>query len=245
VRVRSFVDRIDEFLPLSLSEREALTALQGRTRSLRRGAVLVRENDRTSDLFVLKSGMLMSYVLTDDGSRQILRFLFPGDVTGASALAYTNSPESVAALCESVVCLLDRTQVADVLARHPRLALALTAIDQAERAAMTDRLAGLGRTSAQARIAAVLLDLRDRLRRTGEDVASGFTLPLTQEEIGDASGLTAVHVNRMLRQLEDMGLIVRTGTRVTLSDETRLKRAAKYVDRLAAIDLSWMVSAGA
>ena len=94
-------------------------------------------------------------------------------------------------------------------------------------------------------MAAVLLDLRDRLRRTGEDVASGFTLPLTQEEIGDASGLTAVHVNRMLRQLEDMGLIVRTGTRVTLSDETRLKRAAKYVDRLAAIDLSWMVSAGA
>ena len=244
MRVRTFVDRIGEFLSLSDCEREALTALQGRTRSLRRGAVLVREKDRTSDLFVVSSGLMMSYVLLDDGSRQILRFLFPGDVTGASALAYANSPESVAALCESVVCLFDRTQVADVLTRHPRLALALTALDQAERAAMTDRLAGLGRTSAQARIAAVLLDLRDRLRRTGEDVASGFTLPLTQEEIGDASGLTAVHVNRMLRQLEDMGLIVRQGSRVILADETRLRRAAKYVDRLAGVDLSWMVLSG-
>ncbi|SEL96792.1 cAMP-binding domain of CRP or a regulatory subunit of cAMP-dependent protein kinases [Sphingomonas palmae] len=245
MRVRSFADRIGEFLPLSASEREAVEQVQGRSRSLRRGAVLVRENDRTSDLYVVSSGMMMSYVLLDDGSRQILRFLFPGDLTGASALAYAHSPECVAALCESVVCLFDRAQVAEVLARHPRLALALTAIDQAERAAMTDRLAGLGRTSAQARIAAVLLDIRDRLRRGGEDVERGFTLPLTQEEIGDASGLTAVHVNRMLRQLEEMGLIARHGTRVILADEARLKRAAKYVDRLSRVDLSWMVPAGA
>lgn len=245
MRVRSFADRIGEFLPLSDTERAAVEQVQGRTRALRRGAALVRENDRTSDLFVVSSGMMMSYVLLDDGSRQILRFLFPGDLTGASALAYAQSPECVAALCESVVCLFDRAQVAEVLARHPRLALALTAIDQAERAAMTDRLAGLGRTSAQARIAAVLLDIRDRLRRAGEDVEGGFTLPLTQEEIGDASGLTAVHVNRMLRQLEETGLIARYGTRVILSDEARLKRAAKYVDRLSRVDLSWMVPAGA
>ena len=245
MRVRFFADRIGELFSLSEPERRALSELQARTRSLRRGAVLVREKDRSSDLYVVSAGMMMSYVLLDDGSRQILRFLFPGDMTGASAFAYAHSPESVAALSDSVVCLFDRAQVADVLARHPRLALALIAIDQAERAAMTDRLAGLGRTSAQARIAAVLLDIRDRLRRAGEDVEHGFTLPLTQEEIGDASGLTAVHVNRMLRKLEETGLIARHGTRVILADEARLKRAAKYVDRLSRVDLSWMVPADA
>jgi len=225
---------------LSAAERTALTGLEGRTRSLRRGAMLLRENDRTADLFVVCSGMMMSYVLLDDGSRQILRFLFPGDMTGASALAYATSPESVTAIGESVVSLIDRAQIAEVMARHPRLALAMTAIDQAERAAMTDRLAGLGRTSAQARIAAVLLDIRDRLRRSGEAVEHGFALPLTQEEIGDACGLTAVHVNRMLRQLEDGGLIARTGGRVVLTDEARLARTANYVDRLARVDLSWL-----
>jgi len=240
VRVRSFADRIGEFLSLTVSEQNALAGLEGRARSLRRGAVLLRENDRTADLFVLSSGMMMSYVLLHDGSRQILRFLFPGDLAGAGALAYATSPESVVALADSVVCLFDRAQVAAVMARHPRLALAMTAIDQAERAAMTDRLAGLGRTSAQARIAAVLLDIRDRMRRSGEEVERGFALPLTQEEIGDASGLTAVHVNRMLRQLEETGLIARTGGRVVLSDEARLARTANYVDRLSRVDLSWL-----
>jgi len=244
VRVRSFADRIGAFLSITASERDALSRLEGRTRTLRRGAVLVRENDRTGDLFVLSSGMMMSYALLHDGSRQILRFLFPGDMTGASALAYPTSPQSVAAVAESVVCLFDRAHVAAVIARHPRLALAMTAIDQAERAAMTDRLAGLGRTSAQARIAAVLLDIRDRMRRSGEDVARGFTLPLTQEEIGDASGLTAVHVNRMLRQLEESGLIARVSGRVIFVDEARLARIANYVDRLARVDLSWLTTAG-
>lgn len=245
MRVRSFADRIGEFLSLTVSEQNALAELEGRARSLRRGAVLVRENDRTADLFLLSSGMLMSYVLLHDGSRQILRFLFPGDMAGASALAYATSPESVVALGDSVVCLFDRAQVAAVMAQHPRLALAMTAIDQAERAAMTDRLAGLGRTSAQARIAAVLLDIRDRMRRSGEEVERGFALPLTQEEIGDASGLTAVHVNRMLRQLEETGLIARTGGRVILADEARLARTANYVDRLSRVDLSWLAPAHA
>lgn len=242
VRVRSFADRIGEFLVLTAAERTALIGLEGRVRSLRRGAVLVRENDRTGDLFMLSRGMMMSYVLLHDGSRQILRFLFPGDIAGASALAYSASPQSVVAIGDSTVCLFDRAHVAEVIARHPRLALAMTAIDQAERAAMTDRLAGLGRTSAQARIAAVLLDIRDRMRRSGEDVDAGFTLPLTQEEIGDACGLTAVHVNRMLRQLEEAGLIARMGTHVKLTDEARLARTANYVDRLSRVDLSWLSS---
>lgn len=240
---RCLADRIGDYLILSPAERAALDRLEERLRPLRRNAVLVREHDRSSEVFVLRSGMLMSYMLLDDGSRQILRFIFPGDLIGAAALAYAAAPETIAALTDSTVSSFDRAALGELAVQHPRLMLAITAVDQAERAALTDRLAGVGRTSAKARIAAVLLDIRDRLRRCGGAVSDTFALGLTQEEIGDATGLTAVHVNRMLRQLEEQGLIARTAGRVKLLDEAALRRAANYVDRLARVDLSWLPAA--
>ncbi len=207
---------------------------------MRRGANLVRENDVASELFVLKRGMMMSFVILDDGSRQILRFLFPGDMIGLSALAYPRATETLAALSDSVVCPFDRGTIARIATEQPRLFAAILAVSEMERVALTDRLAALGRTTAKARVAAVLLEVRDRLRRADPTMGNAFIPGLTQEEIGDATGLTAVHVNRMLRQLEDERLIARESGRVTLLDDARLARAANYVDRLSGLDLSWL-----
>ena len=65
-------------------------------------------------------------------------------------------------------------------------------------------------------------------------------LGLTQEEIGDATGLTAVHVNRMLRQFEEEGMIARDAGRVRFRDERALARSANYVDRYEGLDLGWL-----
>ncbi|MHC9418589.1 Crp/Fnr family transcriptional regulator [Sphingomonas citri] len=237
---RSLADRIGDMMILTAPERAALDQLGERERTVRKGMTLVRENERSTELYALKSGMLIAFVLLDDGSRQILRFIFPGDLTGMAVIAFGKAPHALLALADSVVVPIDRTQVADIVFRFPRVALALAALEQVERATLTDRLAGLGRMSARARVAAVLLDLRDRIRRQDENTGDTFALGLTQEEIGDATGLTAVHVNRMLRQLEEQGLIARSGGRVTLLDEARLMRSANHVDRLAAVDLSWL-----
>ncbi|MBY9064514.1 Crp/Fnr family transcriptional regulator [Sphingomonas yunnanensis] len=225
---------------LTAPERAALDHLGERERTVRKGMTLVRENERSTELFALKSGMLIAYVLLDDGSRQILRFIFPGDLTGMAVIAFGRAPHALLALADSVAVPIDRTQVVDIVFRFPRVALALAALEQVERATLTDRLAGLGRMPARGRVAAVLLDLRDRIRRQDDSTGDSFALGLTQEEIGDATGLTAVHVNRMLRQLEEQGLIARSGGRVTLLDEARLIRSANHVDRLAAVDLSWL-----
>ena len=96
------------------------------------------------------------------------------------------------------------------------------------------------RTSAKVRVAALLLEIRNRIRLTGQAATTDFALPLTQEEIGDATGLTAVHVNRMLRQLEEDGLIARGAGRVSFTDETALLRAANYVNRFDGLDLRWL-----
>ncbi|PAX07439.1 transcriptional regulator [Sphingomonas lenta] len=225
------------------AEHRSLERLEVRQRQLRRGAVLVRENEGAGELYVLKRGMLMSYVLLDDGSRQILRFHFPGDMLAVSGLVYRRSPETVVALTDTVVCPFDRAEMTGIVTEHPRLAAIIMAVNQMERVALTDRLAALGRTSAKGRVAALLLEIRNRMRVLDKGIDGTFTLGLTQEEIGDATGLTAVHVNRMLRQLEDDGLLSREAGRVTFLNEGALARMANYTDRFSGIDLSWLPAA--
>jgi CRP-like cAMP-binding protein len=225
---------------LSESERTVLNRLQERERQVRRGTAVFRENDRTSEIFVVERGMLMSYVVLDDGSRQILRFLFPGDLAGVASLIYRNCPETIEAVTDATICPFDRAAFAQLFEEHPRLGALILAINQVERVALTDRLAALGRTTAKARVAAILLDLTSRMRRVDRTIGDTVTLGLTQEELGDATGLTAVHVNRMLRQLEDEGLIAREGGRVTFRDEAALRAAASYTDRYENLDLSWL-----
>ena len=235
-----FADILGELVDLTAGESAALEKLEERQRPLRRGAVLLRENATCNELFILRKGLMMSYVLLDDGSRQILRFLFPGDMLGVSSAIYREAPETLAALSDCVVSPFDRAALAEILREHPRLSALILVHSQIERVALTDRLAALGRTSAKARIAALLLELRNRLRATDRSIANVFALGLTQEEVGDATGLTAVHVNRMLRQLAEDGLITRDSGRVTLQDEHALARAANYVNRYEGLDLSWL-----
>lgn len=235
-----FADVLSELVELTPGEVSALTRLEERERHVRRGAILQREHEPGGELFILRRGLMMSYVLLDDGSRQILRFLFPGDMLGISSMVYRESPETLCALSDCIVCPFEHSAFSELVTAHPRLSALILVFSQIERVALTDRLAALGRTSAKARVAALLLDLRNRLRATDKSIDKIFALGLTQEEIGDATGLTSVHVNRMLRQLEDEGMIARESGRVTLLDDRALARAANYVDRYEGLDLNWL-----
>ena len=233
-------DRFCDLIDLTSAERQALVRLEERTRSLKRGAVLVRENDPQAELFILTRGTAMSYVLLDDGSRQILRFLFPGDMVGFSSLVYRRSTETIAAVTECVIAPFERQAMTAIVTEHPRLSALLMAMNQMERVALTDRLVALGRTSAKARVAAILLEIRDSVAAADGPPQKSFVLGLTQEEIGDATGLTAVHVNRMLRQLDEEQLIARENGRVTLLNEAALARVANYINRFEGLDLGWL-----
>lgn len=238
-----FADRVGELIRLTAPERAALSALEERERHVRRNGVLFREKDTTSELFIIRRGLMMNYVLLDDGSRQILRFLFPGDMAGTGGLVYRGSPETTMAMTDTVVCGFEREALGRLMRDHPRLGGVILAVAQIERVALTDRLAALGRRPAKSRVAALLLDMRNRYRALDNAIGATFVLGLTQEEIGDATGLTAVHVNRMLRQLEDERLISRDHGRLHLLNEPALRRAANYTDRYENIDVSWLPAA--
>ena len=238
-----FADRLEKHLTLSASERNALAELEENARKVKRGAVIQRVNEKATELFVLREGRVMSFVLLPDGNRQILRVYFPGDFIGSANTIYNRAPESLVALSDATICPFDKHALRRLLGEHPRVAALLFLLANSERVSLTDRLASLGRTSAKGRIASFLLDIFDRLRMTDDSIVDSFELKLTQEEIGDATGLTSVHVNRMIRQMEQEGLISRAQGRVTLIDMARLEEIGHYTNRHKDFDLEWLPAA--
>lgn len=229
-------DRLGRLVALTDAECVALGAIGSRERTLRRGSTLQRAQEPVGEVYVLKQGMLMSYLLTGEGSRQIVCFHFAGDMVGMANLTFRAAPEAIAALTDATVVPVERAALGALIAAHPRLGALLLADAQLAQVALAERLAALGRLDAKGRVAGVLVELDRRLRASGD---TGFPLALTQEEIGDATGLTAVHVNRMLRQLAQEGLIAREGGRVRLVDEAALARAAGQLPN-PALDLGWL-----
>ncbi|CAN5315636.1 Crp/Fnr family transcriptional regulator [soil metagenome] len=238
-----FAERLEKHIPLNEAERRALARLEESQRKVKRGVIIQRTNEPVNELFVLRHGRVMSYIILPDGSRQILRVYFPGDFIGSASTIYSKAPESLVALADSVLCPFDKAGLRVLLEEYPRVAALMFVLSQTERVALTDRLASLGRTSAKARVAAFLLDIIHRLRVMDDDVTDTFDLKLTQEEIGDAVGLTSVHVNRMVRQMETEGLIARSDGLYTILDEKKLTEIGHYTDRYSDLNLDWLPSA--
>ena len=232
-------ERLSHCIDLTDKEHAFLNRLEAERREYRRGAVIVSEGQPTRELFIVQKGWLQSSILLGNGGRQIMRIGLPGDLIGMTALAYEEAPETVVALSDAVLCPFDRDRLPGQFSEHPRLAALMFGVLVAERTALADRLASVGRTPARARVAALLCDIFTRLRRMEGPQTRGILVPLTQEEIGDATGLTAVHVNRMIRGLVEDGIIERSGSVMRVLDETRLAEEASFVDRLA-ISTNWL-----
>jgi CRP-like cAMP-binding protein len=231
---------LSHYLALTPHEQSALDALEQHERSFRRGAVVRREHDSARDLFIVRKGWLYSSVLLGNGSRQIMRLHFPGDVVGVSSLAFGKSADSIVAVTDASLCAFDKDRLAVIFQNHPRLAALIFNLTVAERVSMADRLASVGRTSARARVGSLLCEIFARIRIMAGENLESLHIPLTQEDIGDATGLTAVHVNRMMRGLAEDALIERSGSVVRLLQEQRLAQESNFVDRFARIDTSWL-----
>lgn len=234
------VERLGHYLTLTSREAAAFSQIEGPERIYRRGAMIRREHDRAQELYVINSGWLLSFVLLDDGSRQILRLHLPGDMVGLSCAAFNEATESLVAVTDVKLCPVEKAALNRLFVEHPRLGALLFLIAQAEQVSLSDRLASLGRTSAKARVAALILDTVARLRVMNIHLGDSFAFPLTQEEIGDATGLTAVHVNRMMRALVEDGLIARHANQLTILNQARLTEVANYINRYAALDTDWL-----
>ena len=220
-------DCLDDIAPISAAERAALIDLEAEFLSFRRGVEIRCEMDPENAIFVLKDGCVKSSLGLESGERQIIRLHFPGDLLGTAGLGYTEAVDALHAAGDVKLARLDRRRFAQLFETRPRLGLLLYLSAQNERVTLMDRLCSVGQTSARSRVAALLITTCDRLRLgSDEQGLIRIPFPFTQTEMGQMAGLSAVHVNRVVKGLVQDGLVDWRREVVTVRDLKQLREAA-------------------
>lgn len=235
--------RFEEFGALTCSERRALADASEPPVQIRRRANIRHEGIKPVGFFLLCSGWATSAHTLPDGGRQNLKVHVPGDALGTPSMCMVQTVEELSALTDVTVSHVSLSRFASLCEAHPRLAMKVMLSVQLERVALMDRLSSIGRTSAVQRIAALILDLLERLKPVGQVHGDTFSMALTQEEIGDIVGLTPVHTNRALKALTEEGLISRRGKEFKVVDLQQLAAVAAMPTRHPHVDAPWLPQA--
>ncbi|MGN6058149.1 MAG: Crp/Fnr family transcriptional regulator [Sphingomicrobium sp.] len=209
--------RFNEFVSLTRAEIELIENAVGERVHLRRHQVIRSQGDPVRDVYLLSEGWVGCCVDVAAGTRQMVKVHLPGDMLGTPSLTLTSAAETLIALTRVTVEVIPVAEFSKLFMTAPRIAAAMYLAAQKERVFLMDRLTSVARTSAAQRLAAFLLNVYDRLTVVGLDEPM-FDLPLSQDELADVLGITAVHANRTLFHLAESGFIARRGKSITILD---------------------------
>jgi CRP-like cAMP-binding protein len=174
------------------------------------------------------SGLASRYKLLPNGERQIMAFLVPGDLCDAEIFILKEMDHSVAAMSPARVALISGEQMKELLSGQGRIAQALWWGTLTDLAVLRERVVDHGRRDAYERIAHLLYEMLVRYRMVGMTTDETLEFPITQADLADATGLTPMHVSRMLGKLRDENLISLKNKTLTILDPERLKEIAGF-----------------
>jgi len=220
--------KLTRLVALSPAEVAALAALQTPTRPIARNREIISAGRKYEGVFVLIGGVAIRYRELRDGRCQILNIVLPGDFIGFPACFFETALYSITALSEASVSWVPFADLFALFHDHPRLAATLFCSFSCETAMYAEHLIDVGRRSARERVGHFLLELLTRLQAIGLADHRSYRMPLTQELIGDALGLSVPHVNRTLRQLREEGLVSIDGQIVVIRDLEALATLADF-----------------
>jgi CRP-like cAMP-binding protein len=217
--------------PLDDGDREAILALSWTRKTIEPQGYIVREGDVPVLCGVLLSGFAFRQKLTGDGSRQIVSLHVPGDPLDFQNFYLEESDHNVQALTRAEVAFVDRGELRQLARSRPGIGQAIFVNILVDASIFREWILNVGRRAAPARIAHVLCELGVRLETQGLANENGYQLPMTQEQLADVVGLTAVHVNRTLKALEAGGLIKRDRRQVSFPDWQALRDVGDFNQR--------------
>ncbi len=195
-------------------------------------SVILREGAASAHLYTVLSGVGFRYKSLPDGGRQILNFVFPGDLIGLQGAVAREMQHSVEALTDVILCVFERERIWKLYESYPSLAFDITWLASREERFLDEHLLNVGRRSAMKRIAYLVMHLHTRVVALRMNRVQAkhevIEVPLTQQHIADALGLSLVHTNKSLRKLERMGLIGWSQRMMVLPDLSRLKALADW-----------------
>jgi len=227
------IAKLEQFTRLSSADKQALvTAASQKIRQLHSREDLVCEGDRPQAINLVLAGWACRYKVLEDGRRQITNFMVPGDLCDMRMFILREMDHSIAAITPLKVAEIPSDTILELIDSYPRVSRALWWSSLVEEAIAREWTTNLGQRNAAERLAHLLCELYLRLRGVGLTNGSAegpsFEVPATQEQVGDAIGLSTVHVNRTLQELREAGLVVWKGRKVTIPDLEALKAAALF-----------------
>jgi CRP-like cAMP-binding protein len=172
----------------------------------------------------------------EDGRRQITTFLLPGDLCDVRMFILKRMDHSVSAVSHATVAQIPASDIMSLTEKHPRLARAFWWSSLVEEAINREWIVNLGQRPALERMAHLFCEIFVRLDGVGLTSENSCEIPLTQAELGEALGISTVHVNRTLMELRDSGLLSLEGRTLEIPDLNALKTAASFNENYLHLD---------
>jgi CRP-like cAMP-binding protein len=191
---------------------------------------LIREGDKPGPGFVVLEGWACRYKLLPEGTRQITSFLMPGDACDLHATVSNAMEHSIATLTTARIALVPRGILETLIETRPAITRAFWWTQLVEEDTLRAWIVSMGRRNGLQRVAHLMCELYVRARNIEMTDGDSFPLPLTQTVIGDALGLTPIHVNRVLRKLRISGVMTLSGGALVIADIDRLASVAGFDD---------------
>jgi CRP-like cAMP-binding protein len=202
-----FARKLGAFVALSNVEMTLLDQLHNRRRAFAAGRDIIHEGQVERSAYILASGWVCSYKLLPSGTRQIVDFQIPGDFLGLRSVLFRTADHNVEPITKIQASEVQTNDLLSAFNVSPRLAAAVLWAASRDEAMVVEHLVNIGRRDAKERMAHFILELGARLKLVGLTTPDGYSCPLTQYMLADALGLSAVHVNRVLRELREDGLV--------------------------------------
>lgn len=216
---------------LSPADTAALRRLPVSVRVVEAGSYVVREGDRPVDCSLLLTGFACRHKVTMNGDRQIISIQVAGDALDLQHLFLDIADHNVQTLVRADVAFVSREAVKECALDRPGIARAVAIRSAVEASVFREWVVNVGRRDGRSRIAHLLCEFATKMDLQGLASDGAYSLPMTQEQIGDATGMTSVHVNRLLRGLEEEGLLVRHGRSIAFPDIVALREIADFNTR--------------
>lgn len=220
-------------------ELRRLLVPQGRAQSAVRQELVMRRGAAGEALVFVQHGWAVARAPKHNGRSAILRIYLPGDAIGLTDLGLGQVQQDVVMLTEGLLQVVPRTAVAGLARHNQRLWALLLAMANGEVAAAQTRTILFDRASAEDRLIHLLLDIRGRLAVEGIGDGNRFPLPMNQTEIGEATGMTGIYVNRLIGKLVKDRQIEVQRPYVRLLERTNFESRMEALDLAPAMDVGW------
>jgi CRP-like cAMP-binding protein len=195
------------------------------------GTTIFAEGSHNSHLYTVLFGWGFRFKTLENGRRQILNFVLPGDLIGLQGTLLGEMQHSLEALSDMLLCVFERTRIPELYRGFPGLAFDVTWLSSKEEQILDEHLLSVGQRSAEARAAYLLLFIFSRAEVRGLTRGKSLALPLTQQHLADTLGLSLVHTNRVLNRLARQRTISWKGRTLQLTNPKRLGEIAGWEPR--------------